>query len=102
MKFKKKTMKSCVAIMFIALFSIFTFNIVRGARINALLAEKNQICANMSVLLSQEEGIDECYCYYEGFNSGNPELDSKTVPVCGCECIVNGTLYSIGLLEPII
>jgi hypothetical protein len=77
-----------------------TYNLVRNARIASIIAQKNQLCTNMSALLSAEEGIDECYCYYEGFNSGNPKLDDKTVPVCACECLINGTPYSIGLLEP--
>lgn len=100
MKLKKNTLNIILVIGFLLAVSIGTFKLVQNARLEGYIAERNKVCANLSVALSDEEGIDDCYCYYEGFKTGNQQVDEQTMPLCACECVINGTSYKVGLVEP--
>ncbi|MFA5406442.1 MAG: hypothetical protein WC307_03755 [Candidatus Nanoarchaeia archaeon] len=95
---KKNTISSLVALCLIVVVTIIGFRISSDAKIANFIAERNILCANWSSVLSADESIDSCYCYYEGFKTGDNNIDSGTQPLCACECVVNGTLTKIGML----
>lgn len=78
---------------------IVTLRVSNDARITQFVNERNKFCSNLSIELSGQEGIENCFCYYEGFKTGEQQIDSKTLPLCACECMINGTTQKIGLLE---
>jgi hypothetical protein len=100
MKVSKSTINVLLVIGFILLISVGSLRVIQESRIQAFVSERNEICANLSYALSEEDGLDDCYCYYEGFKTGNEELDGETLPLCSCECVINGTSYKIGIVEP--
>ena len=100
MKVKKNTINVLLVITFLVTFGIASFRIIQVSRVQAFLNERNEVCANLSFLLSEDESIDECFCFFEGFKTGDSAVDDRTLPLCACECVVNGTKVSVGLLEP--
>jgi hypothetical protein len=99
MRIKKNTI---VALSILGLFiigTVVTVRISKDASIVNFINERNELCGNMSVLLTAEEDIDECFCYFEGFKTGDQSIDDITLPLCACECMVNGTVVKIGLIE---
>jgi len=97
---KKNTLNTLLVIAFIVVGTITAYKIVNNTRIERFILERNKVCSNLSVTLSDEEGIDECFCYYQGFKTGNPNVDDNSLPLCACECMVNGTKVTVGLVEP--
>jgi len=99
MRVKKSTLTTITVIGLFAIGTIASINISRQASIANFINQRNKICSNLSLSLTADEAIDKCYCYFEGFKTGNEAIDTKTTPLCSCECTINGTIKKIGVLE---
>lgn len=96
MKIKKSTLNLLLIIILISVLTYFTIKISAEASLRALFEENNEKCANLtSAMLAANKN---CFCYFQNFGSGNPEVDKQTDPLCACECIENGTPVTIGVL----
>lgn len=100
MKLKKNTINIMLVFSIILSIMIITFNISREAQLARLITERNEVCSDLSKELSLDESIEDCFCYYQGFKTGDSVFDEKTLPLCACDCHVNGTLVKVGLVEP--
>jgi hypothetical protein len=99
MKIKKSTTNVLLSIGLIIILVIIGARISTEAKLTNLINERNIYCSNLSNALNNESGISGCFCYFEGFKTGDSNIDSKTLPLCACECNVNGTVQKIGILE---
>ncbi len=84
-------------IVFIGI-TVASVNISKQATLTRLINEKNAFCQKLGQEMTNQSNI-ECYCYFEGFRTGNQELDQKTNPLCVCECMVNGTIKKVAILQ---
>ncbi len=100
MKIKKNTMSVLLVMIGLVSLSVISLRISNEARISNFIAERNKYCSNLSNALTSQEDIDNCFCYFEGFKTGKPEIDSKSLPLCACDCVVNGTKVKVGIIEP--
>ncbi len=81
----------------VAFTAYFGFKISREIYISNIITEREMYCANLTFELAKLNKT--CICHFEGFKTGNPEVDSATSPLCACECVVNGTPVKIGVLD---
>ncbi len=99
MRIKKNTINLLIIMALFVAGAWVSVKISSDARIAAFINERNSMCANLSKALNTQENISNCYCYFEGFKTGNDKVDEKTLPLCACECEVNGTRVRVGLVE---
>ncbi len=99
MKIKRNTLNLFLVFFFIIAGAWISLKISNDAKVAAFINERNSLCANLTKELNNQENISNCYCYFEGFKTGNQKVDEKTLPLCACECNVNGTKVKIGLVE---
>ncbi len=100
MRMRRNTINTLLVIGFLVIGAIVVLNINSQARLNRFIAERNAECNNLTIALRDEQGLD-CFCYFDGFKTGNEMIDEKTLPYCACDCVINGTRVSIGLVEPV-
>jgi len=100
MKLKKNTLNVMLVLGFVLVGTIFVYRYAVSVNTQSFITERNKLCADLSLALTNESGVDDCYCYFEGFKTGDSSFDSKTLPLCACECMVNGTSVKVGLVEP--